>query len=180
MFLRHEVAIDASFPAARERFTRFITQGWLDDASGRAHADGLVGVTRVGPVGNVLAASKLVRVRVLDPVPRDDGIVLALRWEATGAMGRLFPILDADVVLAPGDADTTRLALTGAYRVPLGGLGSSLDRLVLHRAATATIRSLLTRIADALAEPAPEPAGESAPRVVAQPSHVLIEPGAPA
>jgi len=178
MFLGQQVTIDTSFPVARERFTRFISEGWLDEASGKAHADGLVGLTRVGPVGNVLAASKLVRVRVLDPVRRDDAVVFALRWEATGTIGMLFPILDADLVLSPADADTTRLVLSGTYRVPLGSLGSSLDRLVLHRVATATIRSLLQAVADALADTVAEPAGE-VPHPV-QPSHLLIEPGTPA
>ena len=44
---------------------------------------------------------------------------LALRWEATGAGGRLFPVLDADLTLAP-DGEGTVLPLAGSYRPPLG------------------------------------------------------------
>jgi hypothetical protein len=93
-------------------------------------------------------------VSLLEPVPRDDAVSLPLRWEATGVMGRLFPVLDADLTVTPAGAGTL-LRLDGAYRPPLAGLGTGLDRVVLHRAATATIRSLLTRIADALVSPAP-------------------------
>ena len=56
------------------------------------------------------------------------------------------------------------LALVGAYRPPLGGLGAGLDRAILHRAATATIRTFLGRVADAIVRPesAAVPAGEIA------------------
>jgi hypothetical protein len=47
----------------------------------------------------VPGASKLVRVSLLEPVPRDDTVRQALRWEATGIMGGLFPVLDADLTL---------------------------------------------------------------------------------
>jgi hypothetical protein len=51
------------------------------------------------------------------------------------------------------------VTLTGSYRPPLGSLGEGLDRLLLRTVATATIRTLLTRIATAL-EGAPAEAGE--------------------
>lgn len=153
MFVGHQVVFETSFFVARDRLTRFIREGWLQDASDKAHADGLVGVARVGPFGAVLGASKLVRVRVLDPVPRPDALVAPLRWEATGAMGRLFPVLDADIALTPAAGGGTQLTLMGAYRPPFAGIGSGLDRLVLHRVASLTIRSLVQQVLDALADP---------------------------
>jgi len=72
-------------------------------------------------------------------VLRDDTVVLPLRWEATGAAGRLFPVLDADLVLTGDGGERSTLALTGAYRPPLGGVGAVLDRALLNRAAAATI-----------------------------------------
>ena len=161
MFVRHEVLLDVSFAVARARFAASVRGDWLLDASGRAHADGLTGLIRVGPFGAVLGSSKLVRVQMLEPVPRDDTVVLPLRWEATGDMGRMFPVLDADLILTPIDAGTTRLELGGSYRAPLAGVGSGLDRLVLHRAATATVRSLVQRVAARIAEPATPPGGSS-------------------
>jgi hypothetical protein len=75
-------------------------------------------------------AAKLVRVRFLDPVYRGDVMTVGLRWEATGPAGSLFPVLDTDIAISPGGQEGTpaveesaRLALTGAYRPPLGRLG---------------------------------------------------------
>ncbi len=98
----------------------------------------------------MLGASKLVRVQLLEPVPRDDTMVLPLRWEATGAAGRLFPVLDANLVLTVSDEDHCTLTLTGAYRPPLGGVGAALDRALLKRAAAATVRSLVSQVADSM------------------------------
>ena len=153
VFVGHSVNLSLGYPIVRRRLGKLMEEGRLLGVSGRAYAEGLVGMIRVGPFGDVLGASKLVQVRMLDPVPRVDGIVLPMRWEATGAMGRLFPVLDADLLIEPADDETTSLNLTGAYRPPLGSLGARLDRAILHRAATATIRSLLNQIADILAEP---------------------------
>jgi hypothetical protein len=66
----------------------------------RAYAEGLDGLIRVAPFSAALGASRLVRVQLLEPMPRDDTVVLPLRWEATGVAGRLFPVQDADLVLS--------------------------------------------------------------------------------
>jgi len=159
VFVSDGMTVSISYPAARERLTTLAGDGRLLGVSGQAYAEGLVGMIRVGPFGDVLGASKLVEVRMLDPVTRLDpvtgkeGVALPLRWEATGRMGRLFPVLDADLVLMPCDGRSSRLTLIGAYRPPLGGLGARLDRAVLHRAAAATIRSMLKQVAEILCEP---------------------------
>ena len=153
MFASHEVALDLAFPVARMRLGGLTRSGWLGSRSEQAYEDGLT-LIRVGPFGSVLGASKLVRVRLLEPLPRDDEVVLPLRWEATGAMGRLFPVLDANLVLTEGEQDgCCTLTLMGAYRPPLGTAGAALDRVMLHRAALATVRSLLTDIAGSLLAP---------------------------
>jgi len=41
----------------------------------------------------------------------------------TNVTGGLFPVLDADITLTPAGEQTTRLALAGVYRPPLGRLG---------------------------------------------------------
>lgn len=65
-------------------------------------------------------------------------------------------MLDADITLTPAGQRATRLALAGSYQAPLGGLGARLDKAVLNRVATATIRALLRNVADSLASPAPQ------------------------
>jgi hypothetical protein len=75
----------------------------------------------------------------------------------------LFPVLDADVMLAAEGEEGTRMTLNGVYRPPLGALGARLDRVMLHRVATATIGSLITHTAQALEGSAPPAANAGAP-----------------
>lgn len=163
MFIADEIVFDVDFPAAQARLVNLAHRGGLSDASGAAHTDGLSAVIRVGPFGDAAGASKLVRVRFLDPVCRGDVMTLALRWEANGMTGALFPVLDADITLAPAGRQATRLALAGCYRAPLGGLGAGLDKAVLNRVATATIRALLRNVADSLASPGMTAARQAEP-----------------
>lgn len=153
MFVADELVLDVSFPAAQARLVNLARRGRLNGASRAAYADELSAVIRVGPFGDAAAASKLVRVRFLDPACRGDVMTLPLRWEATGVTGALFPVLDADITLSPAGQQGTRLALAGCYRVPLGGLGAGLDKAILNHVATATIRALLRNVADSLVSP---------------------------
>jgi hypothetical protein len=91
--------------------------------------------------------SKLVRMQVRELARTDRSAGLAIRWEATGPGDGLFPVLDADIRLAPGGERATLLTMAGSYRVPLGALGEALDRAILHRVAAATIRSFLAKLA---------------------------------
>ncbi len=183
MFASHEVALDLAYPVARLRLGGLTRSGWLSSRSEQAYTDGLTQI-RVGPFGSVLGASKLVRVRLLEPLPREDEMVIPLRWEATGAMGRLFPVLDANLVLTAGKQDGgCTLAMMGAYRPPLGAAGAALDRVMLNRAALATVRSLLTDLAGSLLSP--DAAAGRAPRAAAEPERMTPpvtwrpEPGMP-
>ena len=151
MFVGHEITLGAAYPDARAGLVGLTHGGWLSDASGDAYAEGLAGLVRVGPFGEMPGASKLVRVLLLEPVDRGNSLTLSLRWEATGPMGHLFPVLDANIILMPAGENTSQLALAGAYRPPLSAVGERLDRMLLHRAASATVRTLLRRIADTIA-----------------------------
>ena len=91
--------------------------------------------------------SKLVRVQVRELPWTERSAGLALRWEATGPGGGLFPVLDADLRLAPAGEHGTLLTMAGAYRPPLGSLGQALDRAILRRVAAATIRSFVAQVA---------------------------------
>jgi hypothetical protein len=151
MFVGHEITLRAAYPDARAGLVGLTHGGWLSDASGDAYAEGLAGLVRVGPLGDMPGASKLVRVLLLEPVDRDGSLTLSLRWEATGPMGRLFPVLDANIILIPAGENASQLALAGAYRPPFAVAGQRLDTMILHRAASATVRSLLRRIAETIA-----------------------------
>ena len=138
MFVGDEVRLDVGFAIARERLMRLSESGALFEPS----ADAYTGLARVGVAG----LSKLVRVQVRELSWTDGSAGLALRWEAAGAGGGLFPVLDADLKLA-ALGEGTMLTLAGSYRPPLGSLGEALDRALLHRVAAATIRGFLVRVA---------------------------------
>jgi hypothetical protein len=165
MFVGDEMQVQVSAVVAAARLASLIGGSSLSRASRAAWDEG---IARVGPVGPAPGLSKLVRVQVL-PVERGAVTVLALRWEATGTGGRLFPILDANISLLPDGEQITLLGLEGVYRPPGGAAGAWLDRTILHRVATATIRSFLYRIADAITDPVPARSGDpdSAEMVIA-------------
>src|SRR5215467_13480687 len=155
MFVGDEITLGAAYPDARSGLLRLTDGGWLSDASSDAYAEGLAGLVRVGPFGDMVGTSKLVRVLLLEPVERESSLTLSLRWEATGVMGRLFPVLDANIILIPAGEDASQLALAGAYRPPFASAGRGLDRVLLHRAASATVRSLLRRMAETITAATP-------------------------
>ena len=153
MFVSAEALVDLGFPAASAGLADLARGGLLTGVSQGAHGDGLTGLVGVGPLGEASGMSKLVEVQVLDVVTRGESAVLALRWQAAGPGGKLFPALDADIWLTPAGERSVRLSLAGVYRPPLGALSAGLDRAVFHRVADATVWSLLARVADVLARP---------------------------
>jgi hypothetical protein len=140
MFVGDEVRLDVGFAVARERLLRLSEDGALFGASDDAYATARVGVAGI---------SKLIRVQARELSWTDHSGGVALRWEAAGSGGSLFPVLDANLtltpVLAPGAGSV--LTLTGVYRPPLGLVGQALDHAVLHRIAAATVRRFLVRVA---------------------------------
>jgi len=152
MFAAAEVIIEAGIDDAVARLTLLINHGALHAPSHNAYEEGVATLLRVGPFGSVRGVSKLVRVRLLEPIKRGDTRSFPLRWEATGAAGELFPVLDADLVLAPDGAGRVRVGLAGSYRPPFGRAGQVLDRAIMNRLANATIHSLLAGIAEALSD----------------------------
>ena len=166
MFVGDEVVLTVGFAAARERLAGLAESGALTSTSEDAYRHETSQVMRVGTAG----MSKLVRVQVRELAWNAESYGFAIRWEATGLGGALFPVLDADIRLIPAGEHVTRLAMAGSYRPPLGGLGEALDRAFLRRIATAAIRGFLARVADRIGgQPgvtgaaAPNGAGSSPP-----------------
>jgi hypothetical protein len=157
MFVGDEVRLDIGFAVARERLARLSESGILFVTSEEAYT----GMARVGVAG----VSKLVRVQVRELSSSDGSTGMAMRWEATGTGGGLFPVLDADLMLTPAGQGTL-LTLAGSYRPPLGSLGQALDRTILHRVADATVKSFLARVAAQLADQT-IPNGAGSPEVKA-------------
>jgi len=162
MFVADKVMLELSFPSARARLGELARGSLLMSASDDAYGAEITGLMRVGPSG----FSRLVRVQFRDLPDRANTVGLALRWEVTGPGGALFPVLDADVELIRAGPQKTWLTVAGAYRPPLGALGEALDRAILHRVASATIRGFLGRVAGALldgSEPVQVPVADAGP-----------------
>lgn len=143
MFTGGEVTLDVSFAVARARLTHLTRDELLHSASQDAYGAEIAGLARVGTLG----LTKVVQVQAHELAETDGSCGLAIRWEATGPGGKLFPTLDADLRLVPAGEQTTLLVLAGVYRPPLGSLGAALDRAALHRVAAATVRNFLGRLA---------------------------------
>lgn len=147
MFIYDFIQLDFPFQTVREHVERGST--WLAPLAAGAYVDGQELRVRVGPTDAPKIFAKEVRVTLGSSRKRGDGVVVPLRLEATGPAS-LFPVLDADLEIAPRGPSITQVALWGLCDPPCGAVGRSIDRLVLHRLAEATIRSFLTRVAAAL------------------------------
>jgi len=145
MFIGDEARAAVSAAAAAARLASLASGGSLIQVSYAAWNEGTAGIA---PVARL---AELVAVQSRGPVRRGAISALILRWEAAAASGQLFPVLDADITVVPDGEQASLVGLAGVYRtVP----GAGLDPVIVHQAATATIRSLLGRITRAITDPA--------------------------
>jgi hypothetical protein len=165
MFVYATLELPVTVASAIDRMDRVMASQRLDDLSDQAYEKGLVTLARVGPFGAVRGLSKAVRLQMLEPRPIDSGVRVQLRWVATGATGQLYPTLDADLDITGVDERRCALSVNAVYTPPLGAAGASIDRLLLHLAARATIRSLLRGLGHSLSYPSPAVAHASRPRL---------------
>jgi hypothetical protein len=146
VFLTDQVIVHADFDAARAGLAQLAASGALFGSAQDAYGGTTAAIARVGVAG----ISKLVRVQASELAGTADSAGLAIRWEAAGSGSGLFPVLDADVRLAPAGQQLTLLTLAGSYRPPFGRAGEAVDRAVMHRVATATVRNFLASMAAVL------------------------------
>ena len=110
------------------------------------------GQTVLAEVGFAMAGRRLgkwVEIELGTPVQTPSRTWLPLNWRAAGAEG-FFPSLEGELEAAPLGKDLTQIGLSASYKPPLGALGSTLDRMFLHRVAEATVRDFVQRVADAI------------------------------
>jgi hypothetical protein len=150
VFIGTEIRLEVGLAAARARMADLADGGLLEGVSQHAYDAWTTGLARVGPLGATPGVSRLVQVHIRALEPHGDSATWAMRWQATGAAGSLFPALDADIRLSPAGQDATILAVSGVYRPPLGGLGAGLDRVVMNRIARASIRAFARQLGTAV------------------------------
>ena len=155
MFVRAEAQAEISLSLAQARLANLARAGWLLSASQGAYGAGATDLARADPPGPMRGKSRLVNVHFRDLAADRGPAHLALRWEAIGPGGELFPTLDADITLSPAGEHATTLTLTGVYRPPPGNLGGELVQAVSRRVAEATIQMFVNRIAEEIIAPGP-------------------------
>jgi hypothetical protein len=150
-FVGDQVLVAVSFDAARARLKRLAGDGVLLGAAECAYGEGITGLAEeTRPAARLC---RLTGVRPRNLPERGDRARLALRWEAIGPDGTVFPALDADLTLSPAGEATTMLTLAGVYRLP-GQAAAGPDPAGVRCVAALTIRCFIARLACALMHPA--------------------------
>jgi len=70
------------------------------------------------------------------------GLMIPITWRSVGIDG-LFPVVEADLQVAPMGPELTQLSINARYTPPLGPIGTIVDRALMHRLAEAVIRDFL-------------------------------------
>lgn len=140
---------DVALPLSRIR-GRFLSGGdWLAPLASRATADGEAVTLRVGPRWIPDSVGREVRVELGLVHFRHRALVVPLAWEAVEHTN-LFPRLDGEVEVSSLADGNSRLTFSGSYTPPGGQFGARLDRTVLHRVASSTVRAFLNEVAGTL------------------------------
>jgi hypothetical protein len=148
MFVRYFVEVP--LPAGQVERTLLASPAeWLSGIAGAAQerGDGLLTEVGVGPLGTRLR--RRVKIQLGEPVHFPSMTSLALTWEPVGLDGVL-PRLEADIEVGSLGEGRTQLAISARYRPPLGAIGQSMDRILLHRVAEATVKDFLDRVGAAI------------------------------
>ena len=152
MLVSDFVQIDRPFAAVRDDL---VASGpaWLGESLVAAYEEGEQLSLRVSSSIGPLRVSKRVWAELDEMAVKPDRVTQPLRWKAAGATG-LFPAMVADLEFTPMGTDMTSISFMGRYVPPLGPLGREVDRVLLHRLAQASVRALLARVVERLAEAA--------------------------
>jgi len=81
---------------------------------------------------------------------------IPLTWRAVKASGA-FPMMKAELQIYPLTPTETQLELAGTYEPPLGALGRTIDKALLHRLAEASVLQFIQEVARYLREDLAKP-----------------------
>ena len=148
MFLRAFVEIHLPAEAATtilRRLPQTLVESFAVEAIDHGH-------TVLADVGIPMAGGRLgkqVQIELGDAVETPSRTWLPLTWKATGPES-LFPSMEGELEAAPLGKELTQIGLSARYKPPFGALGSTLDRMFLHRVAEATVQDFVWRVAAAV------------------------------
>jgi hypothetical protein len=148
MFIRYFVELPIPYDRAEAALTG-APGSWVPAVAEDAQNRGERLLADVGFGGRAVRLERQVEVSVGTAMLFVSRMILPLTWKVT-SRDALFPSLESDLELAPLGRDRTQLAINANYRPPLGLVGRTLDRALLHRVAEATVKDFLDRIAERL------------------------------
>jgi hypothetical protein len=158
MFVEAHLTLPLPLSTALAALDRAMADGGLVAQSQKAYDEGIGYLMRVGPRSG-RGIRKQVFVKLLPSRLVNGTTVVPLRWEATGAAGRMFPSLDANLGITAAGDNSSIISMLGRYEPPLGAMGTAIDRTLLSGTAQATAEALLREVADKLGELAADRAG---------------------
>lgn len=150
MLVSDFVQVERPFPAVRDALLAS-GSGWLADSAIAAYEEGEQLSLRVFSTIGPVRLSKRVWIELGTAEVRPDRLTQPLCWRAAGNTS-LFPSMNAEIEATPMGGALTSISFHGSYVPPLGSVGRGADRMLLHRLAEASVRSLLERIASQLGD----------------------------
>lgn len=151
MFIRYYLELQLPFDEV-ERALLADPASWLPGMATEAEDQGERLLVEVGfEVGDDRRIDREVQIEVGEHVSvPSTTTTLPITWKAKHG-ARAFPQLDADIEIAALGASRTQLSMSARYRPPLGVIGRTLDRALMHRVAEATVKDFLDRVGERLA-----------------------------
>lgn len=137
----------ARVAAALSLDTRGIIQRATTIASERAKDLGGKLHAHLGPID--VTAEIVLELGPMDDTAMPSGreaLRIPIKWQAKRA-SRVFPVMQAELMVYPLTPTETQLELAGSYEPPLGPLGRALDGALLHRIAEASVLQFIQEIA---------------------------------
>ena len=153
MFIRYFVDVEVPFDEVEVRLLNEPGR-WIPGLATKASDLSEALLAEVGFGGDHTRVEKQVVIELKQPIAFPTRLLLPMEWRPSSAQS-LFPVLDADIEIAPLGPNRTHLSISARYDPPLGFVGRALDRALLHRVAEATVKDFLDRTAEALAAAVP-------------------------
>ena len=153
MFIRYFVEIDRPFDEVEATLLADPAR-WIPGLASKAGALTDALLAEVGFGTQRTRVEKKVFLEVHEPIAFPSRLLLPIRWRPSSAQG-FFPELNADLEIAPIGPRRTHFSISARYEPPLGLVGRTLDKAMLHRVAELTVKDFLDRTAIALAAPVP-------------------------
>lgn len=115
-----------------------------------SRAESVASELHVDFAGLGVKAAINIEVKSIEERPADDiasaSTRLLLEWEAA-TMPRLFPLMQGELALYPLTATETQLDFSGTYEPPFGAVGKTMNAIVLHRIAEASVHRFVSDVA---------------------------------